>query len=374
MRRDTVPFNYGFLLRAIVLLAMPAICQGAPTIELKVSGTAYQGLNVAHDKQVCWLASRDGSYECFDLSRVSAFRKTGEFRSLTPSALAAELRNDLGRGFDIKARGHYVICAPPGQAEQYADLLTTVERSFNGYFSRRGWALPDSPFPLVVIIYPNRSQFDQACALTGMKPSPILRGFYHPQTNRISLYDQSADAAGSVTGTSTKSRAFSIDEESRNVAVHEAIHQLAFNAGLHQRIGKNPRWVVEGLATMLEAGALESTNRSDTSERINVDRLKQFQNYRTARRQKTIIDLIEADEEFYQSAPLDFYSEAWAFTFYLSEARRPDYVRYLKRLAARDPLQSPPDAADRLKDFQGVFGKDLRWLETQFLRFIDQLD
>jgi len=356
------------------LLAGSLFCFGAPIVELKVSGTPYQGLNIAHNEHVCWLAARDGSYERIDLAKVSAFRKAGEFRSLTPAALGGELRTTLGRGFEVLTRGQHVICAPRGQAEQYADLLATVERSFHGYFSRRGWPLADSPFPLVVIVYPDREQFDRACLSTGARPSPILRGFYHPQTNRVSLYDQSSDSPARTTTASRKPKNLMIDEASRSVAVHEAIHQLAFNAGLHQRIGNNPRWVVEGLATLLEAGALESTNRSDTSERINVDRLQQFQDYRASRRQKTLINLIGGDEEFYQSAPLDFYGEAWALTFYLSEARRPDYVRYLKRIAARDPLQPPPNAEARLHEFQAVFGKDLRWLETQFLRFIDQLD
>ncbi len=125
---------------------------------------------------------------------------------------------------------------------------------------------------------------------------------------------------------------------------------------------------------MLEAGALDSTVRSDTAGRINPERLKWFQEYRTSRRQGTILDLISREDELYQANPLDFYSEAWAFTFYLSEARRPDYVRYLKRIAERDPLDPTYTADERVADVQAVFGRDLRWLETQFLRFMDKLE
>jgi len=352
--------------------AFPAICFAAPIVELTVSGTPYQGLNIAHNDSVCWLAERDGSYERIDLAKVSGFRKAGsEFRSFTPAALGGELRREFGRKFEIKTRGHFVIAAPSGQAEQYADLLASVERSFHGYFSRRGWALIDSTFPLVVIIYPTREEFDKACLTDGVRPSPNLRGFYHPQSNRVSLYDQSNGHQSQSTGASNKIR---IDEATRSVAVHETIHQLAFNSGLHQRIGENPRWVVEGLATMLESGALESTVRGNTSERINVSRLKQFQDYRAHRRQQTILHLIQNGEELYRAAPIDFYSEAWALTFYLSETRRPDYVHYLKRIASRDPLQSTDSPEQRLSDFQSVFGKDVRWIETQFLRFIDNLN
>lgn len=364
-----------FACLGIIVAISAGASDAAPIVELNVAGASYTGLNVAHNQKFCWLATRDGAYERIDLSDVTSFRKAGgEFHSVTPAALAGELRVSLGRKFEVVTRGHYIVCAPSGQAGQYADLLSRVEKSFNGYFNRRGWPLESSQFPLVVIVQPNQREFARSCLAVGQRPSPMLRGFYHPQTNRVTLYDQAADAISQGKARSTGKKQFLLDDASRSVAIHEAIHQLAFNSGLHQRIGENPRWVVEGLATMLESGALDSTVRNDTAGRINPERLQQFQEYRIKRRQGTIADLISHEEELYQSAPLDFYGEAWALTFYLSEARRPDYVRYLKRVAQRSPLEPNYSAEDRLADVQAVFGKDLRWLETQFLRFIDKLE
>jgi len=357
------------------MVMMETVCQAAPIVELSVPGKTYQGLNVAHNAEFCWLAARDGTYERVDLAKVTSFRKAGtEFRGQTPASLAGELRESLGRKFEVRTRGHFITCAPAGQAALYADLVVSVESSFNSYFSRRGWQLANSPFPLVVIVYPNRIDFDQACLTMGMQPAPYLRGFYHPQTNRVSLYDQSAGIEISKSVASNRTGPSVIHDATRAVIIHETIHQLAFNSGLHQRAGENPRWVVEGLATMLEAGALDSTVRSDSSSRVNVERLQHFQEYRAKRRTGSIVDLVQDDEKLFQSAPLDFYSEAWALTFYLSESRRPDYVKYLKRIASRDPLKSPYSPDERLADLQHVFGKDLRWLETQFLRFIDKLE
>lgn len=350
-------------------------CQAAPIVELSVPGKTYQGLNVAHNAEFCWLAARDGTYERIDLAKVTSFRKAGaEFHGQTPASLAGGLRESLGRKYEVRTRGHFIICAPAGQAELFADLVVSVERSFNGYFSRRGWPLVDSPFPLVVIIYPDRVEFDKACVAVGMPPTSYLRGFYHPQTNRVSLYDQSAEIGIPKTAASKRDSRPALDDATRAVIIHETIHQLAFNSGLHQRVGENPRWVVEGLATMLEAGALDSTVRSDSNSRVNVERLQHFQEYRAKRRTGSIVDLVQQDEKLFQSAPLDFYSEAWAFSFYLSESRRPDYVKYLKRIASRDPLKSPYSPDERLADLQHAFGKDLRWLETQFLRFLDKLE
>jgi hypothetical protein len=355
------------LIALLWLFAAPA--EAAPIVELTVRGRDYQGMDILHNKQICWLAAKDGSYACISLGEVSKFRKVGsEFKSLSPSLLAGHLRKELGKDFDVATRGDYVVCAPPGKGQEYLQLLNTVQKSFDGYFSRRGWKLENPEFPLTVIVYLEKSEFDRCCRADGMVPSPNLKGYYHPQTNRVTVF------AGEGAARSQKSKSGSEASTSINTVVHEAIHQLAFNSGLHSRVGENPRWVVEGLATLLEAGALKSTSRDDMKSRINPERLRWFQEYRKNRRTGTIADLITRDEALYAANPLDFYSEAWALTFYLAEARRPDYVQYLKRISARDPLGPKYTAAERLADFQAVLGKDIRWVETQFLRFIDGLE
>jgi hypothetical protein len=367
-----------WLLAVLLCLCWTVAAHGGALVELTVDGTPYQGLSVIHNKEICWLAAKDGSYERLDLVQVSKFRKVGgEFRSLSASALASELRKDLGKGLEVTTRGDYVVCAPAGKAQAYADLVGGVQKSFSSYFNRRGWKLEQADFPLMIMVHPGRKEFDKACAATGMASSPLLKGFYHPQTNRVTLYDSDGEPAPPPPGGKTKTISVSkggVGEGSRHTVVHEAIHQLAFNAGLHPRVGQNPRWVVEGLATMLEAGALQSTTRDDVDSRINKERCDWFRQYRAQRRKTTIVDLITRDEELFAAAPLDFYSEAWAFTFYLAESRRPDYVLYLKKIASRDPLAPTYPAAERLADFQAIFGKDPRWVETQFLRFIDGLE
>lgn len=368
------PYRAALLAGVLYLSSLTSNGHAGQLIELQVSGVTYQGLNIAHDDQFCWLAASNGSYERLALENVKSFRKVGgEFRPLTPGKMAGELRSSLGRKFEIETRGSFVVCAPAGQSHQYSELVTDVEKSFKGYFQRRGWPLLQNEFPLVLVVLPDRTAFRDCCLSTGLSPDANLRGFYHPQTNRVTLYDQAADSVSPSKPGKSRNPKFQMDEASRKVAVHETIHQLAFNSGLHQRIGENPRWVVEGLATLLEAGALESTNRTDTAERVNPERLRQFQEYRARRPAGSLITLISEDEKLYHSAPLDFYSESWAVTFYLSETRRPDYIRYLKKIAARDPMATRYDAAERIADFQSVFGKDLRWMETQFLRFIERL-
>ncbi|HWL09679.1 MAG TPA: DUF1570 domain-containing protein [Planctomicrobium sp.] len=348
---------------------MTGVLVAQPVIELVTPEARYQGRNVAHNKQFCWLANEDGVLQKINLEQVTTFRKLDHlFAPKSPTAVANELRRELASGMEVQIKGNFVVVAPMGTARIYADAAEQVNQLFSNYFSRRNWKLERLEFPLVMVIHPTRLAFDQDCIAAGMTPIPNLKGFYHPQSNRVTLYDRREE-----TSSKPSSAKFTLNDETHQTLIHETIHQLAFNSGLHARIGVNPRWIVEGLAVTMESGALKSSSQKGANERINYDRLNWFQKYRATRRAGTIADLIANDDALFLSNPLDFYSEAWALTFYLSEARRPEYVRYLKRLSEREPMNENYSSQERLEDFQAVFGKDLNWLETQFLRFIDGL-
>ena len=64
--------------------------------------------------------------------------------------------------------------------------------------------------------------------------------------------------------------------------VHEATHQLGYNLGLHNRTGSNPKWIVEGLATVFETPGME-THASDRSamKRVNAGWLRAFNDSQT---------------------------------------------------------------------------------------------
>jgi hypothetical protein len=222
-------------LAACVLLLFAVVpCPAAPTVELTVDGQTHQGKSLAHNGSVCWLALRDGSLREIRLADVAECRKVSEdFRPAGSLEIRDMLRRTYGQRYEIVTRGQYVVCAPSGRAREYADLLDQVFRSVHGYFSRRGFQLPRLEYPLVVIIAPDFEQFAAYAREEGVRASPLMHGYYHALTNRIALYEGNSDAV-------------------RETLVHEAVHQLAFNYGLHTRTGQNPRWVVEGLATMLE--------------------------------------------------------------------------------------------------------------------------
>ncbi|NOY28847.1 MAG: DUF1570 domain-containing protein, partial [Planctomycetes bacterium] len=66
------------------------------------------------------------------------------------------------------------------------------------------------------------------------------------------------------------------------------------------------------------------------------------------------------------------YAESWVLSFYLFETRSQDYARYLARVAARKQF-STYSAKARYADFVSAFGNDLKVLDSQLLRFVDEL-
>jgi hypothetical protein len=61
-----------------------------------------------------------------------------------------------------------------------------------------------------------------------------------------------------------------INSDLRETMIHEATHQLGYNLGLHNRTGRNPKWVVEGLATVFETPGMEKYAMDrDVKKRLN---------------------------------------------------------------------------------------------------------
>ncbi|MGC6463625.1 MAG: DUF1570 domain-containing protein [Pirellulaceae bacterium] len=66
--------------------------------------------------------------------------------------------------------------------------------------------------------------------------------YYSPKTNRNAILG-SGEATSSLT----------TQEVGNPTILHEVTHQAAFNRGIHRRCCPSPRWISEGLSTLLES-------------------------------------------------------------------------------------------------------------------------
>ena len=336
-------------------------------IEMRTAAGSHTGTPIYHNKQVCWLAEESGSYSIVLFRDVISSRRLEKtFHPYSSLQTKTELQRELGRTFEVVAAGQFVVAAPRGKASTYARMLDVVSRSFSQYSSLRRLPVKDFSYPLVIIIYPNQLEFSIAAKKQEVLADRTLKGFYHPWTNRILMFEEQV-----------RSREVSanqgVNEATVSTLIHEGIHQLAFNQGLHSRVGRNPRWVVEGLANMMEVNIDVHRTHKHSESKINLSRLLRFKNYLSTTRKETIAEFIVDDEKYFRTDPLNAYSQAWSLTFFLAEEHPSAYAKYLKTIAERDPLLAEYSGKERLIDFQTAFGNDVSWLEVRFLRYIDRL-
>lgn len=355
-----------------------AFAERPELLELQVGGQTLEGQAVAYNQQDFWLMQRDGRLEKLKIGSVSKFRTIApRFQPYRAADMRTELRKEFGRAYEVVGTGHYLVVATPGTGREIADLLEENYRSFVTQFNVRGFKLDTPKFPMVAVVFPSQDAFAAYARKEGVPVSKNILGYYQPASNRIALFDHNAGTLiksdppiGLPGGKAFFAKPAGLNSSLKDTIVHEGIHQIAFNTGIHSRLGQNPKWIVEGLATVFEAEGIRnrSGNRGAKS-RINAERLKNFIDYGTKRRKRRTLSAFVSSDFPFQAAVIDAYAESWALTYFLIETRSKSVSKYLQILADRDPLQ-PYSARERLSDFQKAFGKDPDKLEVEYLRFM----
>ena len=374
-------------------------------IEIKDEFQTYTGKIIAKDSERCFLMDEFGVLTTHHISRLTSFRIVGDsFHRVSPSEFRKQLLTEFRSGYDIHVSAHYVVVGKKGKAKAYATLFEEIYRQVDSFYSIRGFETSEPEFTMVAIVFNTVDEFKEYCGRDQMLWSEDLRGYYSLKSNRVVLYDRPAKlnastespVDGDTSAASTSNDALTADEltlenpasnqatlaamlngvagETADTIVHETTHQVGSNSGIHSRIGETPTWVIEGLATVLEAPGIRVRGSSDAADKINTVRLNWFNTEYESRRQPGDLARMVAGDEVFRNQALDAYSSAWAFTYFMTEnpARARSYIRYLRILGERDPLQHYT-AEERLKDFQSAFG-DVSKIEMDFLRSIDRLE
>lgn len=354
-----------FTLAAVVLgtLAAPpcAASDEPPMVRVTLPGHTVEGAPLAWNDSRVQLLGRDGRLFAFDPAEVQHFQPTAtRFRSYGVSELRAMLLRELGQEYEVSGTSHYLVAHPRDQGARWDQRFEDLYREFVHYFTVRGFKLAEPQFLLLGVVHRNREEFARLSGENGPSVDSGVVGCYNATSNRISLYDM---------GGGEQSAAW---KHNAAVLIHEATHQMAFNTGIHSRTSPPPRWVAEGLATLFEApGVYDSRQRTQLADRINRQQLDQFRRRAASHRPEVLKALVAGDELFFRS-PWAAYCEAWALTFYLVESEPRKYARYLA-LTAGCPAMVTATAEERLSEFESVFGRDWRMLESRLLRFVGEL-
>ncbi|MCC6509334.1 MAG: DUF1570 domain-containing protein [Pirellulaceae bacterium] len=210
-----------------------------------------------------------------------------------------------------------------------------------------------------MLILPSKADFDRYCQQQLGKSMPNLMGYYFPKTNRCVLFE----VGGGSLATDWS--------ETERTIVHEAVHQLAYNTAVHERLADNPQWIVEGLATMFEEpGVFDARVSSRALEsRINAPQLATLRRLLTdpATLEKRWVHLVQSNEMFKQDSQ-SAYALSWGLTFYLAERMSNQYGTYTQHMAKLGKLRQYA-AADRARDFSRAFEGDVSMIAAQMQRF-----
>ncbi len=294
------------------------------------------------------------------------------FRPLSLDEMGEQLKRELGDGFEFITTKHYVICTNAG--EKYAHWCGRLFERFYAAF-RRHWNGPplklhEPQLPLAAIVFADQQEF-AAYATKDAGPSVAdAKGYYSIATNRMVLFDLSANG-----GKPARNEAELIRRVSRNsynvaTVVHEATHQIAFNNGLHTRYASNPLWLTEGMAMYFETPDLSSRSGWKTIGKVNQLRLRQFKKYVQTRPADSLKTLIAGDQRMVQAQTAGTaYAESWALTYFLIRTHREQYKNYLAHIQSKPRLRFD-DAETRIADFEAAFGDDWEKLDKEFLRYL----
>lgn len=411
--QDSGPSHHGSFTRqlhfriAAVILAtifLPAASSAgtkARLVEVRDDVRTYVGKVVAKNQDTCYLMDQFGVMSHLPVSRLESFRVVADrFRPSSIGEVRLELQSEFRSGYEIRNSAHYIVVGKKGQASAYASLFEEIFRQVESFYTIRGFETSAPEVVMIAIVFGTQGEFKKYCEEDQVLWSKDLRGYYSQKTNRVALYDVPDPLSGVTAATaahgsteyglnsadhsSTTWRGSagldlvalqnSVKGETASTIVHETTHQVGYNIGIHSRIGQTPTWVVEGLATVLEAPGVRIRGKSAGGSRINAERLDWFTGeYESRRKPGDLAKLIASDDMFHNQT-LDAYSASWAFSYFMTEnpARAGLFARYLRKLSERDPLtEYSPE--DRLKDFQSVFG-DIARLEIDFLRATDHLE
>jgi hypothetical protein len=322
----------------------------------RVDNQLLEGQPLLWDSQHMFLLGRDGVLHEFPPTAAKQARKTKlEFSSYTSSEMQLRLRKEFGHRFEVRTTQHFVVAYPRDSRHDWAGRMETLYRSFVRSMRVRGISIQQPQVPLVAVVFRTQTDYYHHHQTANGTPLPAnTLGHYEPKSNRIFLFDH-GQAHGNT-----------------NTIIHEATHQTAYNVGVHRRFAEQPKWLVEGLAMMFETpGMREAWSIRTRKDRINHGRLDYFLQHLEQRSDDALLQLISSDQTF-RTDPMGAYSEAWLLSFYLFETQPRKYSDYLARVAAR-PTFSLYSSTERREEFTHIFGSNLKLLDAQLLRYVEQL-
>ncbi len=333
---------------------------GLVTIKMKHDGKNFYGTPLAFDGENLALLRWDGRVTKLPATRKTEFEVIDRnFLPYTHEELKERLQKEFGSRYVVSTTEHYVVVHPPGKANIWAEPFEKLHRAFVHWCQDSGLKPVEPRFPMVAVVLRSRRDFDLFMKKDIKIANRAIQGFYNHKSNRMVMFDPSSKVR--------------VEDETwlyrDPTIVHEATHQSAFNTEIQNRFSSPPLWIAEGLAMLFESpGYSRSRQFTEPKHRVNRRRLSALKKLGPVSILPAKIVSVIGDSRLFETKPTEYYTLAWALTWFLEEQRHDQLVLFMKKDASRKAY-SKRGPLDELKLFSRCFGNDMNQLKRDIGKF-----
>ena len=288
------------------------------TVRIENNDKVYYGRPLGQDSSKMALLRWDGRITLLPRQEKMEIKTATGFAPYSAKELETRLQKQYGPRYLVQSTKHFTVVYPRTKPKNWAQRYETVYKQFRNYLARNKIDIAEPNFPMIVVVLGSRGEFDRVLANEIVFKKNVF-GFYSRITNRV------------ITFVSSDPRLAQRIERLSNVTIiHEAIHQVAFNTGVHNRLCAVPRWMSEGFAMLFESKGFRNSKKSQPmSDRVNKRRLATLKKmFQTGRISGSLEKMLRNDRIF-ETDPELAYSLAWGLSFYLAEKETDKYLRFV---------------------------------------------
>ncbi len=327
------------------------------TVRIEHEGKVYYGRPIGQDPEKLALLRWDGRITVLP-HMEKAELKSESFAPYTQKELTKRLKKQYGSRYLVQTSKHFMVVYPRTNQKNWADRYEKVYRQFRQFLVDNNVEVKEPKFPLIVVVLGSRREFERSLADQIIFKRNVF-GYYSRLTNRVTTFVSSDPRI-----------ARQVERFATLTVIHEAIHQVAFNCGIHNRLCAVPRWMSEGFAMLFESNGFRNRKEDDPiSKRVNQRRLATLKKMFLTGQVRDSIETMIRNDRMFETDPDLSYSLAWGLSFYLAEKQTETYLKFVKEDGNKKQFADyTPD--ERVDFFIKTFKTDFDQLERRLKKFI----
>lgn len=302
---------------------------------------------------------------------ISSTLEDAEYHSSPALDQATALQQRLGPHFKLHRTKHFIIVSDASAAtvDKTSRELHRLHEDFFEQVTAIGLQARPPWDRLICVLFEGRAAYEDYLRNVEGDETEWSSGHYSHATNVVALHHDRQNPAiedlrkqlqGAQTRPASDMEA-AIAEAAELATLHktrhEATHQLLYNSGVMVRERPYPLWLAEGLATLFEVKPTE----------VNRFRLAIYRRMREEGTLLSLMELLQAELDDVEPQALGrFYTQAWAFSYFLWNRHPERLVAYLEAMREDESVQVT-------EAFERHVGGDSEVIEREFRGFMDEL-